>query len=248
MCHTLLAHFSNSTSWVTPRSSEIASNSVRPGDLRLLEGSPPSRCFTTSVVRLSIPHLLTPATYLPSHLTRNLKFLYGSKRCAFTVNCAIAASSDLDLAGHLLELDDHELGRLQRSEADDDVHDAQVDVILGGRLLVAFDEVGLLRRSALEGALAEQVVHERADVQPDLRPQRLVVRLEHHPLRTAIETLFDVERESADGDVLVLVGELVRPAQCPRSPHDSPVHRKSSETVDAQRVEHSVLLVVQLRV
>ena len=39
------------------------------------DGSPPSRCFTTSVVRFSVPTLLTPATYLPSHFTRNLKFL-----------------------------------------------------------------------------------------------------------------------------------------------------------------------------
>jgi hypothetical protein len=60
--------------------------SVRPGDLRVLEGSPPSRCLTTSVVRLSELTLLTPATYLPSHLTRNLKFLYGSKRVALTLN------------------------------------------------------------------------------------------------------------------------------------------------------------------
>src|SRR6266436_7415396 len=71
---TLLAHFSNSVSCVTPRSRVMASNSVRPGDLRLLEGSPPSRCFTTSVVRLRVPTLLTPATYRPSHLTLNLKF------------------------------------------------------------------------------------------------------------------------------------------------------------------------------
>src|SRR5215467_13276429 len=84
--HILLAHFSNSVSWVTPRSSVIASYSVRPGDLRELDGSPPSRCFTTSVERFNVPTLLTPATYLPSHLTRNLKFLYGSKRVALTVN------------------------------------------------------------------------------------------------------------------------------------------------------------------
>src|SRR5436309_11455282 len=86
---TLLAHCSNSLSCVTPRSSVTASYSVRPGDLRLLLGSPPSRCFTTSVVRLRALHLLTPATYLPSHLTRNLKFLYGSKRLGLTVNSAM---------------------------------------------------------------------------------------------------------------------------------------------------------------
>src|SRR3954453_484528 len=84
--HTLFAHFSNSVSWVTPRSRVIGSNSVRPGDLRLLLGSPPSRCFTTSVVLLSALTLLIPATYRPSHLTRNLKFLYGSNRSGLTLN------------------------------------------------------------------------------------------------------------------------------------------------------------------
>src|SRR6185295_4509178 len=88
--HTLLAHFSNSVSWVTPRSRVMASYSVRPGDLREEEGSPPSRCLTTSVVRLSELTLQTPATYFPSHLTRNLKFLYGSKRVALTLNWAMA--------------------------------------------------------------------------------------------------------------------------------------------------------------
>src|SRR5436853_7751688 len=100
MLHTLLAQASKSVSCVTPRSRVIASYSVRPGDLRLLDGSPPSRCFTTSVVRFSVLTLLTPATYLPSHFTRNLKFLYGSKRCALTVNCAIACLLCLDLTGH----------------------------------------------------------------------------------------------------------------------------------------------------
>src|SRR3954452_5969402 len=84
--HTLLAQASNSGSWVTPRSSVIGSNSLRPGDFRDVLGSPPSRCLTGSVVRLRAPTLLMPATYLPSHFTRNMKFLYVSKRAALTVN------------------------------------------------------------------------------------------------------------------------------------------------------------------
>src|SRR6476620_2006408 len=88
--HTLFAQRSNSVSCVTPRSSVIASYFVRPGDLRDVDGSPPSLCSTTSVDRLSAPTLLIPATYRPSHFTRNLKFLYGSKRVALTLNCAIA--------------------------------------------------------------------------------------------------------------------------------------------------------------
>src|SRR2546426_9498174 len=111
--HTLLAHFSNSVSWVTPRSKVIASYLVRPGDLRPVLGSPPSLCSTISVVRLRAPTLLTPATYLPSHFTRNLKFLYGSKRSAFTLNWAMTPSLGCDLTGHLLNLDDDELGWLE---------------------------------------------------------------------------------------------------------------------------------------
>src|SRR5688500_20255064 len=86
--HTLFDHFSNSVSCVTPRSSVIGSNSVRPGDLRLVLGSPPSRCLTASVVRLSALTLLTPATTTLSHRTLNLKVLYGSNRLAVTLNCA----------------------------------------------------------------------------------------------------------------------------------------------------------------
>src|SRR6185503_14334832 len=118
--HTLLAQFSNSLSWVTPRSKLIASYLVRPGDLRPVLGSPPSRCFTTSVVRLRAPILCTPATYFPSHFTRNLKFLYGSKRCALTLNCGMTTPLRLNLSGHLLELEHDELGRLERREANHD--------------------------------------------------------------------------------------------------------------------------------
>src|SRR5271165_3385964 len=76
-------------SCVRPRSNVIASNLFRPGDLWDVDGSPPSRCSTTSVVRLKLLTLLMPATYLPSHFSRNLKFLYGSKRCGFAGNIAI---------------------------------------------------------------------------------------------------------------------------------------------------------------
>src|SRR5215470_17442802 len=142
--HTFFAQFSNSRSWVTPRSSVIASNSVRPGDLRLLLSSPPSRCLTTSVVRFSGLTLLTPATYRPSHFTRNLKFLYGSRRLALTVNWATMSSSDLDLASELLDMDQDELGGFEGSETDQDVHDPLVDVVLRVVVLVALDQVRLL--------------------------------------------------------------------------------------------------------
>src|SRR5262249_4218986 len=152
---TLVAHSSKSVSCVTPRSNVIASYSVRPGDLRVLLGSPPSRCLTTSVVRFSPVTLLTPATYFPSHLMRNLKFLYGSYRCGleFTLNGGInhpfllialivLRISNFDLSGHLLNSNDHEFGGLEWCKADLDIDDPFVDVALRRRLRIAFDKIG----------------------------------------------------------------------------------------------------------
>src|SRR5215207_9576771 len=240
---TLFAHFSNSVSCVTPRSSVTASYFVRPGDLLVVLGLPPSRCSTSSVERLRADTLLTPATYRPSHRTRNLKFLYGSKRFGFTLNCATAASSRLDLAGDLLDPQNDELGGLERREPDEDVHDAAVDVVLGGRLAVALDEVRLARARALECALAEQRLHERADVEPDLGPQRLVVALEHDPLRAAVEALFDEECEPPDGHVLPLRRELVGADERPRSPDDGAEDGKRPQAVQPERVERAVLRI-----
>src|SRR5690349_5381395 len=90
--HTRFAQSSNVESCVTPRSSVIASNVVRPGDFRTLLGSLPSRCSTTSVERRKPLFLLTPATTLLSHFTRNLKFLYGSRRDGLTLNSATLAA------------------------------------------------------------------------------------------------------------------------------------------------------------
>ena len=83
---------------------------------------------------------------------------------------------------------------------------------------VALHEVGLARRRALERALAEQVVHERADVEPDLRPQRLVVGLEHHPLRAAVEALLDEQREAPHRQVLPLATPARRRRRSVRAP------------------------------
>src|ERR1017187_1547931 len=159
--------------WVSPRSRVMASNLLRPGDLWEVEGSPPSRCSTTSVVRFRLPHLLMPATYLPSHFRRNLKFLYGSRRVGLTGNDAIFLSPSLlglQLTGHLLDLDHHEFRRIQWSKADEDIDDALINAGLGIVLTIALHKVGLLRGAALKRTLKEQPVHEYPHVQPDLAP------------------------------------------------------------------------------
>src|SRR5436190_11498626 len=98
-------------------------------------------------------------------------------------------SLHLNLAGHLLDLNDDELGRLQRCETYDNIDNTEVDIGLSGGFLIALDEVGLTRRFALESALAKESLHKGADVEADLRPQRFIIRFEDHPLRAAIETL-----------------------------------------------------------
>src|SRR4029434_2181569 len=99
------------------------------------------------------------------------------------------------------------LGGFQRSEADEDVHDAEVDVVLGRRLPIALHEIRLARRTALKCALAEQVVHERADIHSDLSPERLVVGLEHDPLRAAIQTLLEKESDASHRDIFPFRGK-----------------------------------------
>ena len=58
---------------------------VRPGVLGDVDEASPVPYSTVSVERLSPLTLLTPATYRPSHFTRNLKLLYGSKRVGLSL-------------------------------------------------------------------------------------------------------------------------------------------------------------------
>src|SRR5690242_4958246 len=87
----------------------------------------------------------------------------------------------LGLAGELGDLDDHELGRLQRGERDHDVDDAVGLVVWCRRRGVAADLECLARCRALERALVEQAEHEAIDAGLNGYPQRRVVRLEDHP-------------------------------------------------------------------
>jgi hypothetical protein len=105
----------------------------------------------------------------------------------------------LQSASHLLDLDHDELGggrgRPGRSGPG----------LMIRRRQLSHDQVGVLRGHAWN-ALPEQTHHERADVEPHLRP-RLVVGLEHDPLRAAVQSL--EEQRKPLQQVLVFVGALV---------------------------------------
>jgi len=74
------------------------------------------------------------------------------------------------LAGDLLNLDDHELGGFEGRKANDDIDYAAIDVVLRGGFTIALDEIGFLWSFSLKCALAKKILHEGADVQPNLRP------------------------------------------------------------------------------
>src|SRR5215213_971248 len=93
------------------------------------------------------------------------------------------------LTGHLLDLDDHKLGGLEGCEPDHNVDDPAIDVALRRGFFIGLDEVCLARRLALKCTLSEQVVHERANIETNLCPERLVVWLEDHPLESTIKSL-----------------------------------------------------------
>src|ERR1700737_4777967 len=95
-----------------------------------------------------------------------------------------------DLTGHLLVLDEHELGGFQWRKADENIDDAEIDVVLGGGFLVALDEIGVARRRALEGALTEKTLQKGTDIESYLRPERLVIRFEHDPLQGPVQGFF----------------------------------------------------------
>src|SRR6266699_2959699 len=113
--------------------------------------------------------------------------------------CSITFFLHLDLTSYLLQLNHHKLGWLEWCKADNDIDDTQVDVVLGGSLLIALDEVGVSWCLALERALTEEVLHERSDIQTYLCPERLIVWLKDDPLRASEKTLFNVEGGPAHG-------------------------------------------------
>src|SRR5215475_2303361 len=109
------------------------------------------------------------------------------------------------LASHLLDLNDDELGGLQWSKANQDVHDSVVLVSRGGGLAVALHEICLTRCGALKCTLTEQRLHEGAEVKANLRPQWFVVRLKHHPLGTSIQAFFQEQSETANRHIFVFI-------------------------------------------
>src|ERR1039458_1496092 len=83
-------------------------------------------------------------------------------------------SSGGSLSRALTDLDYYEFGGFERCKAHKYVDNPRIDVGLGSSLAVALDKERGRWSGALKCGLAEQGRHERADVEPKLRPKRLV--------------------------------------------------------------------------
>ena len=114
--------------------------------------------------------------------------------------------------------------------------------VCGGGLAVALDEVGLLRRAALEGALAEQGLHEGADVEPDLRPQRRRRSARTRPIGCRdTGSPRCTARVRRTGTYFHWSPCCVGAVERAGAPADRPVDREVAQAVERQRVEHAVL-------
>ena len=109
--------------------------------------------------------------------------------------------SCLNLAGHLLDLYDDEFSRFQGCKAHQNIDNPEVDIRLWCRFTIAFDKVSLFGGRSLESPLPEKAMHEGTDIEPDLRPQGLVIRLENDPFGASVKAFLDKEGDPPHRDV-----------------------------------------------
>ena len=129
----------------------------------------------------------------------------------------------------------------RRRDADQADEPAVVDVVLRHRRAIAADEVRLLRLVAEQRALLPLVEQEVVDRASYVRPQRLAVGLEHRPLRSLVDRVLEEREVAAQVHVLPLGIRAHRA----RAPEAVAAALEETEAVDALRVQHLLLGLVQ---
>src|SRR6202048_1922770 len=146
-------------------------------------------------------------------------------------------------ARELGDLEDDELRRFHRRDADLDDELARIDRLGRVQLAVAFDIERLAGGRPEECAVAPDANQEGADGALDPLPERHVVGLEDHPLGAQQDGALDVVEEPADVDVPP--GRIAR--QCPRAPDPDAAAGEGANDVDALRVQQVVLALGDLQ-
>src|SRR6476620_11195735 len=126
----------------------------------------------TSVMDL----IVMPSTSRPNEWPTELSRSGSAMSAPFLFVCVRGLfGNQAGAAGELRQLEDHELGRFDRGDADLANDLARVDALGRVGLTVALDVEGLVRGEPEQRALAPLVDQERADGAADLRPQGVVV-------------------------------------------------------------------------
>ena len=144
---------------------------------------------------------------------------------------------DFAISRPLADAEDHELGGLQRRDADQADQPAVVEVVLRHGRAVALHEVGLLGLVAEQRAALPFVEQEILDRAPHVGPQRVAVGLEHRPLRALVDRALEVGEVAPQVDVLPFgIG-----ADRARAPQPEAAAFEEAEAVDALGIEHILL-------
>src|SRR5262252_3360255 len=136
------------------------------------------------------PASMGPPPATSPNSTLKLNAPYGLSRL---VAIAPFPSSAAGVGCPLPDAEDHELGRLDRGDADQADQPAVVEIVLRHGAAVAQNEVGFIGGRAHERAVTPLHLEKVLDGAGDVAPQRLVVGLEDDPLRSLVDGVLKVD-------------------------------------------------------
>src|SRR5438552_8598474 len=204
-----------------------------------LPSGPFSFSSVTSISEVKPPTSVNCAMVVPSISIAKLRAAIASLLETFGTPAAIYPSlfAERCAARELGDLEDDELCRFHRGDADLDDELARIDRLRGVHLAVAFDVERLAGRGSEERAVPPDADQEGADGALDSLPERHVVGLEDHPLGAQQDGTLDVVEEPVDVDVPPgrIAGEGAR------APDPDAATREGANNVDPLRVQQIVL-------
>src|SRR5438552_6462595 len=211
----------------------------------ILPSGPFSFSSVTSISDVNPPTSVNCAMVVPSISIAKLRAAIASLLETFGTPAAIYPSlfAERCSARELGDLEDDELCRFHRGDADLDDELARIDRLRGVHLAVAFDVERLAGRGSEERAVPPDADQEGADGALDSLPERHVVGLEDHPLGAQQDGTLDVVEEPADVDVPPgrIAGEGAR------APDPDAATREGANNVDPLRVQQIVLALGDLQ-
>src|SRR5215475_11207666 len=160
---------------------------------------------------------------------------------AYLCRCLLA--DETCAAGELREPEHHELGRFDRRDSDLASDLSRVDALGRVGLAVAPDVVRLVRSEPKQRALAPLGHEERRDRASDARPERVVIRLEHHPLGAVEDRLLEVVEQPAD--IEVAPRRIAGQRAC--APNSDATTRERANAVHPDRVQQLLFGPCQTR-